>query len=99
LDGTRGSFITVYADCVRDGADRLHVDEATILSVTFAHEIGHLLLPRGHAFSGIMCGWPSALDWQRAERGGLLFNLRQIPLLRAAALARQQAALALAPED
>lgn len=99
LDGSPGSFITVFGDCIRDGSDNLFVDEAVVLSYTIAHEIGHLLLPQGHSFTGIMQGRPNALEWQRAARGALRFSPMQAALLREAARARQRIAAASNPDQ
>jgi len=99
LDGTPGSFITIYGECVRNGANAFRIDAGTVLSVTIVHEIGHLLLQRGHAFAGIMRARLDAVDWARAERGVLLFSSSQAARLRAAARARQVVAAATASPD
>ena len=43
------------------------------LGVTMAHEIGHLLLPPGHALKGIMRARLEPEDWKLAEVGCLTF--------------------------
>ena len=70
-----GHYITVFLDCIRDGADVFMLAEPVIAGYTVAHEIGHLLLPTsGHATSGIMRARPDRFDWQRAARGALRFR-------------------------
>ena len=66
-------------------------DTACILGHVVAHEIGHLLLPRGpHSPSGIMRAW---LDRQLAALGGLFFTADQAQDIRTK-LAAPEAALA-----
>jgi hypothetical protein len=79
-----GQFITLFSDCVREGAEQFYVDEAVVLAYTIVHEVGHLLLREGHSFSGIMRARPDALDWQRASRTQLQFTPDEMPLLRSA---------------
>ncbi len=79
----QGHLITVYADCVRKGSDDLQVPEGIVLAYTIVHEIGHLLLPEGHSFSGIMRARPDRMDWQRAVRGTLRFTDREMLQIRA----------------
>jgi len=89
-NGALGHFITIFSDCIEEGADRLLVDDAVVFAYTLVHEIGHLLLPAGHAPAGIMRARPDALDWQRAAEGSLGFTPREVRLLRAAVRARAQ---------
>ena len=66
-------------------------DTACILGHVVAHEIGHLLLPRGaHSPSGIM---RASLDRQLAALGGLFFTADQAQDIRTK-LAATEAALA-----
>ena len=48
-----------------------------ILGHTAAHEIGHMLLPRGHSSQGIMRARLRKTDWERAAKGTLLFTRQQ----------------------
>ena len=69
-----GHYITLFLDCIREGADAFGVPEPVVAAFAIAHEIGHLLLPVGHAPSGIMRARPDRFDWQRAARGALQFD-------------------------
>jgi hypothetical protein len=57
IDAEKGTGVlaTVYVDRVLGLVRRLHVDHATLLGRTIAHEIGHLLLATNtHGTSGLM---------------------------------------------
>ena len=69
-----GHYITLYIDCIRAGSDAFNVGEPVLAAYTMAHEVGHLLLPVGHASSGIMRARPNRFDWERAKRGALRFQ-------------------------
>ena len=73
----------MYADCVRRGSEQLQVPESIVLAYTIVHEIGHLLLPEGHSFTGVMRARPDRLDWQRAARGALRFTDQEARRIRA----------------
>ena len=59
-----------------------------VLGHTAAHEIGHMLLPRGHSSRGIMRARLRKADWERAAKGTLLFTRRQSEQLSAGLRAR-----------
>ncbi len=59
-----------------------------VLGHTAAHEIGHMLLPRGHSSQGIMRARLRKGDWERAAKGTLLFTRRQSEQLSAGLRAR-----------
>jgi hypothetical protein len=80
-DGRGAAY--VFYDRVRDVASGFGVSVQAVLTLALAHELGHLLLPRGsHSPSGIMQG-----GWDRdALRGlgrGLSFTAAQAELIRA----------------
>ena len=52
------------------------------VGITTAHEIGHLLLARGHSLVGIMRPTFDAPEWRLAQQGLLLFAPRESRLLR-----------------
>ena len=78
-----GHLITIYADCIRKGSDELRIAEPVVLAYTIVHEIGHLLLPEGHSFTGIMRARPDHFDWQRAARSALTFTDDEVRQIRA----------------
>ena len=70
-----GSYVTLFLDCLIEGANTFRLAEPIVAGYCLAHEIGHLLLPTGaHAPSGIMQARLSLVDWDRAARGGLRFR-------------------------
>ena len=72
---TVGSYITLFLDCLTEGANTFRIAEPVVAAYCLAHEIGHLLLPTGrHAPTGIMQAQLSLVDWERAARGGLRFR-------------------------
>ena len=79
-----GHYITLFVDCIRAASDTLGTPESVLGAYTIAHEIGHLLLPVGHASRGIMRARPDRLDWARAERGGLRFQPSEVQQIRSA---------------
>jgi len=62
-DVNRGWLATVFADRVRDAAERVDVDPGILVGRVMAHEIGHLLLGRDyHGPLGVMqAQWTDAL--------------------------------------
>ena len=87
-----GHYITLFLDCVRAGAKAFGVPEPVVAAYVIAHEIGHLLLPAGHAPAGIMRARPDRFDWQRAARGGLRFDSGAQKRMRTELLRRGAAA-------
>ena len=77
-------------DSFNSGGDKtatLHrkASESLILGHVIAHEIGHLLLPRGaHSVAGIMSPQMDDGDFREALDGKLLFSLDQSELMRTA---------------
>src|SRR5262249_54002261 len=85
LSGWTGSgFAYVYGDRVREVARSTEVPLSVALGTIVSHEIGHLLLPGGHAGSGLMQAQLSLHDWRLAERGALGLTRGQCALLSAA---------------
>jgi hypothetical protein len=70
----QGFYITLFLDCIAEGSEVFRTREAVVGAFCLAHEIAHLLLPAGHASSGIMQPRLRPIDWERAARGGLRFN-------------------------
>jgi hypothetical protein len=59
------------------------IDTVVVLAHAMAHEIGHLLLPRGHAETGLMRADWNASDLRNAVDGDLNFTPEQAALIRA----------------
>ena len=84
LRETRGTIVYVFFGRVERFARAQRVLSSTMLAHVIAHEIGHLLLPKGwHSDRGIMRG-----KWDRAHvndavRGGLTFTTDEIRIIRA----------------
>ena len=79
-----GRLVTIFANCVNLTSalfeiDPAWVDPATVYAYTIVHEIGHVLLPRGHAVIGIMRAQP---DWTRAGQNTLDFTPDEIVRIR-----------------
>ena len=91
LDGRPASYAYVLHGRVEDLVKRAKCPETTILARVMAHEVGHLLLGRGHAPRGLMgANWDSQVLLEVA-RGGLRFNGEQARRLQAEAGARKRA--------
>ena len=61
-----GTLATVFADRVSATAARLHVERATLIGRTLAHELGHLLLgSNSHSARGVMRAWWSDANLRR----------------------------------
>lgn len=85
-----GRLVTVFANCVNHTSalyeiDPASIDPATVYAYTLVHEIGHLLLPPGHAIVGVMRARP---DWLRAAQNTLDFTPDEIVRIRSALAAR-----------
>jgi hypothetical protein len=85
-----GHFVTVYRDCLQAASRQLSVPEGVLAAYTIAHEVGHLLLPIGHASRGIMRARPDRADWRKAASGTLRFSEEEARQMRAALQARTQ---------
>ncbi len=74
-------LVTLYARCIANGSDHLHVRRPVVAGYSLVHELGHLLLRRrGHAMSGLMAASP---NWQYAAAGGLQFAPAEAAAIRA----------------
>lgn len=76
-NGGTGTLITLFYDCVEKTAKTQRMARGLVLGHTAAHEIGHMLLPRGHSAQGIMRARLRKADWERAAKGTLLFTPQQ----------------------
>ena len=88
----RGTFGTLYADCLEilPPIDGLRSSE--FLGLLFAHEIGHLLLPtEDDTSAGVMRAVEGPEEWKLAVIGRLRFTPRQARTLRAEVGARTAA--------
>lgn len=76
-EGVRGRLVWVFFDQVEKHAQGHHLQISRVAGLVMAHEIGHLLLPAGHADAGLMGG-----TWDL--RAGLLqyFDESQIREIR-----------------
>jgi hypothetical protein len=77
-EGTPGHYVTVYHDCISATAGLLGIAEAVLGAHIIAHEIGHLLLPIGHAPAGIMRERLDGADWVQAANGTLAFKSSEV---------------------
>ena len=78
-------IVYVYSDRVQSVAQEGNVPPALVLGTIVAHEIGHLLLPGGHAPRGLMRALITRREWTLAEEGRLEFTPVQVDELRGAA--------------
>ena len=76
-NGGPGTLITLFYDCVEKIAKTHQMLRGLVLGHTAAHEIGHMLLPRGHSSRGLMRARLRKTDWERATQGTLLFTRQQ----------------------
>lgn len=72
-DHRRGQLVTLFIECINQGAVRVRTRAPVVFAYVLLHEIGHLLLPEGHARVGIMQPRLSLDDWHLAARGALRF--------------------------
>ena len=90
-DGLPASYAYVLYGRVQELVKRAKHLEAGILGCVMAHEVGHLLLGRGHTPRGLMgANWDSQALLE-AARGQLGFNGEQARRLQAEAEARNRA--------
>ncbi len=87
-NGGTGTLITLFYDCVQKTAQARSMARGLVLGHTAAHEIGHMLLPRGHSSQGIMRARLRKADWEWAAKGTLLFTPQQSEQLSAGLRAR-----------
>ncbi len=67
-------LVSVYYDCVQSTAAETRISPAVVLGLLMAHEIGHVLLPPGHAHRGIMRATLGLSDLIRASQGLVHFD-------------------------
>ena len=89
LGETRGTIVYVFFGRVERFARSQRVLNSTMLAHVIAHEIGHLLLPKGwHSERGLMRGKWDRAQVDNAMRGKLTFTPDEIRTIRADALLR-----------
>jgi hypothetical protein len=102
VDPTRraGTLATLYLDRVRWLAQVAHADEATLLGLAIAHELGHLLLGvTDHSTSGLMRPVWKHEEVRRGRPRDWSFTSRDGAAMRAAFTARSALAARSAPRD
>jgi hypothetical protein len=77
-----GDFATVSVEFVEELQKRGFGQMPDILGHVIAHEIGHLLLGRGHAASGIMRARWTLRDWELVSQRSFNFTPEQATLLK-----------------
>lgn len=94
-----GRIAYAIYDRVRDTAARAAMNEDDLLGFVMAHEIAHLLLPRGaHVESGLMRGHWNVRDFQRIDVLKLGFSPEQVSEIRSTLL-RNAPTVAVAAAD
>jgi transcriptional regulator len=79
----RGRIVYIFADRLNRESAGDTLLKTTVLAVTMAHEMGHLLLPfPSHSETGIMKSSFFKRDYQHATQGRLGFTDEQAQLLR-----------------
>ena len=82
-----GRIAYAIYDRVRDTAARAAMNEDDLLGFVMAHEIAHLMLPRGsHAETGLMRGRWDVRDFQRTDVLTLGFSPDQASEIRSTLL-------------
>jgi len=82
-DEGMGRIAYAIYDRVRDTASRAGIGEADLLGFVMAHEIGHLLLPRGsQPESGLMRGRWTIRNFRRIDVANLEFSPLQASQIR-----------------
>lgn len=79
-----GRMAYVFFQPIEHLSDLHGVDVVLVLAHAIAHEIGHLLLPAGHALEGLMYGQWGPRQVRAAAWGQLLFSREEIDVMRAA---------------
>jgi hypothetical protein len=83
LKETRGTMVYVFFGRVEHFARAHRIRSSTMLAHVIAHEIGHLLLPKGwHSDRGLMRGTWDRAQVDNAVRGGLTFTTDEIRIIR-----------------
>jgi hypothetical protein len=85
-----GRHVTVFWDRIRTEAAAGSHPETLMLGYVIAHELGHLLLPRGyHSPHGIMQDRLNYEDWSQVRRmSNLFFSRKEVSQMRAALIGR-----------
>jgi len=83
-----GGIVQVFYDRLEEVTAMRGIPMDLVLGITATHEIGHLLLRRGHSPSGIMRANHEGTDWDRAARGWLLFSPSEMATMREGACGR-----------
>jgi hypothetical protein len=84
LRETRGTLVYVFSGRVEYFARAQRIRNGTMLAHVIAHEIGHLLLPKGwHSRRGLMRGTWDRAQVEDAARGALTFTPDEVRIIRA----------------
>lgn len=83
-DGTGARIVHVHYDRLEELRGLAGLPLEVLVGLTTAHEIGHLLLARGHSRAGIMRPTFEEPEWQLARQGWLVFTSKESRLLRKA---------------
>ena len=78
-----GTHAVVLNRQVEKTADDLRFSKALILGCVMAHELGHLLLGKNSDGTAIMRGTFGRRDFERAQKGQLVFTPQQAEQMRA----------------
>ena len=77
----------VFYERIRDRAAMLRMNEAILLGAVIAHELGHLMLPRGyHSNTGLMRERWDRQQAQKAMWGQLAFSSQEAESIRSSAV-------------
>lgn len=87
-----GQYATTYAKAVQAVASESNVSMHLVLGHAIAHEIGHCVLGRRHAVSGLMRARWTRRDMEQIRRATLNFSLEEARRLTSKLLASQPAA-------
>jgi hypothetical protein len=89
LRETRGTLVYAFFGRVSNFARAQRIPSGTMLAHVIAHEVGHLLLPKGwHSERGLMRGSWDRAQVENAARGALTFTPEEIRTIRAEASIR-----------
>jgi hypothetical protein len=83
LRETRGAIVYVFSGRVEYFARVQRISNGTMLAHVIAHEIGHLMLPKGwHSQRGLMRGTWDRAQVDAAARGALTFTPDEVRTIR-----------------
>ena len=91
-------IVYLYYEMIETVARDREVPLRLVLGVVITHEIGHLLIARGHSDAGIMRRRLEEQEWRKASQGLLRFTPQQAKIIREGALSRSLTAQA-KPQD